>query len=85
VKFGMQIFRAVLMSCALMFVGAVCLFYPREIQTYILESLKGWAREKNPMVPWMNTEAYVVSLRVLGFFSLCFSLLIVYGLIKQRK
>ena len=66
-------------------VGIVCLIWPRRIQEYVLSMYQGAGglRRYNPFLGWMRTEAYIISLRVVGILAIVSVVLIVLGLIKR--
>lgn len=65
------------------FVGLQWLCWPRRFQRYMLRAEKQtpWI----PFLPWMRTEGYVHSLRVMGLLSLAAALVIVAVLVFGER
>lgn len=76
---------ATLLVCAfLLAAGAIALVWPDRIQTWTLsfyEGAHGLARW-NPLLDWMRTSSYVVSLRIVGALSIAAGCLIVLALVR---
>jgi len=76
---------ATLFLCAfLLAAGAIALVWPERIQSWTLtfyEGAHGLAKW-NPLLDWMRTPSYVVSLRIVGVLSIVAGCLIVLALVR---
>ena len=76
---------ATLLLCAfLLGVGAIALVWPDRIQSWTLtfyEGAHGLAKW-NPLLDWMRTSSYVVSLRIVGALSIAAGCLIALAIAK---
>lgn len=66
-------------------VGIVAHRWPKKIQGYVLNfhaNAKGLAKW-NPLLKWVQTSSYVVSLRIIGALAIVVALVALYVLIKQ--
>jgi len=71
--------------CAFFFgIGAVALVWPERIQDWVLryfEGTQGLAKW-NPLLNWMRTPSYIVSLRVVGTLSVGAGCLILLAVMR---
>lgn len=74
-----------LLLCAFFLVaGALALIWPERIQTWTLtfyEQAHGLAKW-NPLLDWMRTSSYVVSLRIVGFLSIATGCLVLLAVVR---
>ena len=65
-------------------VGVIALVWPERIQSWILtfhEGAHGFAKW-NPLLDWMRTSSYIVSLRIVGVLSIAAGCLVILALVK---
>lgn len=70
----MSVYGGLLVLSALAVLGAACVFWPRKIQALYL-SREEHSASWNPFLPWMRTESYILTLRLIGVVSVLASVL----------
>lgn len=79
---------ATLVLCAcLLFVGFFSVVWPERIQRWMLsfhEGARGIARW-NPLLDWMRTSSYIISLRIAGALSLAAGLLVLLAVARAIR
>lgn len=76
---------ATLLLCAfLLAAGAIALVWPDRIQAWTLSFYEGahGLAKWNPLIDWMRTSSYVVSLRIVGALSIAAGFLIVAAQVR---
>jgi len=75
----------ILTGIIFLIIGAICLFRPDNIQEYALKwSVQGLGKF-NPLLGWMKTRNYILTLRIIGVTVIAMFLLVLFVLFKTQK
>jgi len=66
----MKNFTPILGAVIFFLMGVLCLFWPEKVQGIALRIYSSFLGKINPFLPWMKTQSYIMTLRIMGVFFL---------------
>lgn len=81
----MKEYLILVMAIIFLTIGVTCLLWPETIQGYALKwSVRGLGKY-NPLLDWMKTRSYILSLRIIGIIAIGVFIMALFIFIKTQK